>query len=145
MLDLGRYVLLSEGEADSGGRAKVTILADACEALLGAVFLDGGFAPSREVIRKLWQPRLSREERDLPDPKSALQEWAQGLGMAIPVYAVTGRDGPDHAPRFRAEVRIPGRKPAAGEGTSKRLANEQACRDIDVLLRVALGARPTTP
>jgi ribonuclease III len=131
-LDLGRFLVLSDGEAVSGGRAKATILADACEALLGAVFQDGGFAAARDVVRKLWQPRLAVEVRDLPDPKSALQEWAQGLGMAIPVYVVTGRDGPDHAPRFKAEVRIPGRKPAAGEGTSKRLA-EQAAATVFLL------------
>ena len=125
-LDLGRYLTLSDGEADSGGREKLTILADACEALLGAVFLDGGFEAARRVVRGLWQPRLIKEERDRPDPKSALQEWAQGLGMAIPVYTVTGREGPDHAPRFKAEVRISGRKPAAGEGTSKRLAEQAA-------------------
>ena len=125
-LDLGRHLVLSEGEADSGGRAKLTILADACEALLGAIFLDGGFEAARLVVQRHWQPRLDSDERDRPDPKSALQEWAQGLGMAIPVYAVTGRQGPDHAPHFTAEVRISGRKPAAGQGTSKRLAEQEA-------------------
>ena len=125
-LDLGRHLLLSEGEADSGGRAKLTILADACEALLGAIFLDGGFAAARDVVQRLWQSRLGRDERDRPDAKSALQEWAQGLGLAIPTYAVTARKGPDHAPHFTAEVRIAGRKPAAGEGTSKRIAEQGA-------------------
>ena len=125
-LDLGRHLVLSEGEADSGGRAKLTILADACEALLGAVFLDKGFEAARKVVQRLWQPRMGNEARDRPDPKSALQEWAQGLGLVIPVYVVTDRKGPDHAPHFTAEVRLPGRKAAAGEGTSKRLAEQSA-------------------
>lgn len=125
-LELGRHLVLSEGEDESGGRAKLTILADACEALLGAIFLDGGFEPSRAVVQRLWKPLLDKDERDRPDPKSALQEWAQGLGMAIPLYAVTGRQGPDHAPHFTAEVRIAGRKPATGQGTSKRLAEQAA-------------------
>jgi ribonuclease III len=126
VLELGRHLVLSEGEADSGGRSKLTILADACEAVLGAIFLDGGFEPARATVQKLWLPRLATEERDRPDPKSALQEWAQGLGMAIPVYVLTDRKGPDHAPHFTAEVRIPSRKAAAGEGTSKRLAEQAA-------------------
>ena len=125
-LDLGKYLILSEGEADSGGRTKATILADACEALLGAIFLDGGFAPARKVVQRHWQSRLAAEERDKPDPKSALQEWAQGLGLAIPLYEVTDRRGPDHAPHFTAQVRIAGRKPASGEGRSKRLAEQAA-------------------
>ena len=135
-LDLGRYLVLSEGEADSGGRAKITILADACEALLGAIFLDRGFDQARKVVLRLWQPRLDNEERDRPDPKSALQEWAQGLGFAIPTYTVTDRKGPDHAPHFTAEVRISGRKPASGEGTSKRLAEQAAAMSFLVREKV---------
>ena len=125
-LNLGHHIVLSGGEADSGGRSKATILADTCEAVLGAIFIDGGFEPARTAVERLWLGHLGTQQRDRPDAKSALQEWAQGQGMAIPAYAMTSRTGPDHAPQFTAEVRIPGRNPAVGEGSSKRLAEQAA-------------------
>ena len=124
--DLGHYIVLSSGEADTGGRAKATILADTCEALLGAVFLDGGFEAARKLVRRLWHGHLGSQQRDRPDAKSALQEWAQGLGQSIPVYTMMDRRGPDHAPRFTAEVRVTGREPAVGRGSNKRLAEQAA-------------------
>jgi len=126
-LDFGRHLILSESEASSGGRAKSTILADAMEALLGAVFLDAGYNAAREVVRRLWESQsdeLNTTAR--PDAKSALQEWAQGQGLALPQYTEIARKGPDHAPRFTSEVRITGRPPARGEGASKRAAEQAA-------------------
>ena len=109
-IGLGVHLILSESEADSGGREKTTILADAAEALLGAVFLDGGFEKARTVVRKLWQDQSEPVPEVAVDAKSALQEWAQGQGLALPKYIVVSRKGPDHAPHFTAEVTISGNK-----------------------------------
>ncbi len=125
-IGLGAHLILSDSEADSGGREKTTILADAAEAVLGAVFLDGGFEKARGVVRKLWQEQSEPVPEVAVDAKSALQEWAQGQGLALPKYTVVARKGPDHAPRFTAEVLIAGRAPAQGEGASKRIAEQAA-------------------
>ncbi len=125
-LDLGAYLVLSEAEAGSGGRTKETILADACEALLGAIFLEAGYDAVKRVVRQLWDSRVGASPADAADAKSLLQEWAQGQGLDLPVYVEVDRQGPDHAPRFTSEVRIKGRKPARGEGASKRAAEQAA-------------------
>jgi ribonuclease-3 len=138
-IDLGGHLILSESEADSGGRDKTTILADAAEALLGAVFIDGGFEKARNVVRKLWQEQSEPAPDVAVDAKSALQEWAQGQGLALPKYTVVSRKGPDHAPRFTAEVIIVGKAPAQGEGASKRIAEQAAATAL--LTREGVGGR----
>ncbi|KAB2912174.1 MAG: ribonuclease III [Hyphomicrobiaceae bacterium] len=125
-LDLGACLVLSESEDGSGGREKETILADACEALLGAIFLEAGYKTARDAVKKHWGSRLEASLIDAADAKSALQEWAQGQGLDLPTYTEVAREGPDHAPRFTAEVRIKGKKPARGEGASKRAAEQAA-------------------
>ena len=129
-LGLGSALVLSVSEADSGGREKDTILADACEALLAAVFLEAGFPVARDVIRRLWSPMVEKLPAVATDAKSALQEWAQGQGLALPEYVEVERHGPDHAPRFTSEVRIAGRKPARGEGANKRAAEQAAATEL---------------
>lgn len=131
-LGIGSHLILSESEAGSGGRAKGTILADAMEAILGAVFLDGGFEAARSVVRNLWTSQYDDQHSTSagPDAKSALQEWAQGKGLALPEYVEVSRKGPDHAPRFTSEVRISGCAPARGEGSSKRAAEQAAARTL---------------
>jgi len=124
--NLGTYLILSESEAGSGGRTKKTILADAMEAVLGAIFLDVGFAGARGAVRRLWQSLWEELPTVEADAKSALQEWAQGQGLALPEYVDVARKGPDHAPRFTTEVRISGKPPARGEGASKRAAEQAA-------------------
>ncbi len=138
-IGLGVHLILSESEAESGGRNKTTILADAAEALLGAVFIDGGFEKARAVVSKLWQDQSEPVPEVAVDAKSALQEWAQGQGLALPRYTVVSRKGPDHAPRFTAEVLIAGRAPAQGEGASKRIAEQAAASAL--LSREGVGAR----
>lgn len=129
---LGKHLILSESEAGSGGRAKGTILADAMEAILGAIFLDAGFEPARSAVRRLWASQDDQHTTSAagPDAKSALQEWAQGKGLALPEYVEVSRKGPDHAPRFTSEVRIGGCAPARGEGASKRAAEQSAARAL---------------
>jgi ribonuclease-3 len=138
-IGLGAHLILSESEADSGGRDKSTILADAAEALLGAVFVDGGFEKARAVVRRLWQDQSEVVPEVAVDAKSALQEWAQGQGLALPKYTVVSRKGPDHAPHFTAEVIIMGKAPAQGEGASKRVAEQAAATAL--LAREGVGAR----
>jgi ribonuclease III len=139
-LDLGPSLVLSEAEASSGGRDKDTILADACEALLGAVFLEAGYAKARDVVRLHWGSRLERTPIEAGDAKSVLQEWAQGQGLDLPQYVEVERKGPDHAPRFTAEVRIKSLKSARGEGANKRTA-EQAAAAV-LLWREGVWSRP---
>jgi ribonuclease-3 len=129
-LDLGPALVLSESEAGSGGREKETILADACEAVLGAVFLEAGYEKSREIVRLHWMPKLEGAPAVTADAKSALQEWAQGQGLELPNYIEVAREGPDHAPRFTSEVRIKSLKPARGEGASKRAAEQAAATKL---------------
>jgi len=139
-LDLGPSLVLSESEAGSGGRDKETILADACEALLGAIFIEAGYQAARNVIRAHWGAKLDGAPAEAADAKSALQEWAQGQGLDLPAYVEVERQGPDHAPRFTAEVRIKGKKPARGEGANKRAAEQAAATAL--LWREGVWKRP---
>lgn len=129
-IGLGDHLILSPSEIESGGRDKDTILADAVEALLAAVFLEAGFDPARSLIRRLWMVEIDRAPAVAIDAKSALQEWAQGRGLELPRYRSVERSGPDHAPRFVTEVRIEGCKPARGEGASKRSAEQAAAMEL---------------
>ena len=130
-IGLGEQLILSDSEASSGGREKVTILADACEAVLAAIFLEGGFDAARRIVRLHWAKRLETLPIEAADAKSALQEWAQGQGLDLPKYKELNREGPDHAPHFTTEVRVGGRKAplarvATGIGSSKRAAEQSA-------------------
>ena len=125
-LRLGDAMIMSTAEADQGGRDKDTILADGCEAILGAVFLEAGYSGAKKLIRRIWQPRFDGASSLDADPKSALQEWAQGRGLPLPVYDDVARHGPDHAPNFVTEVHISKHKPAQGQGATKRAAQQAA-------------------
>ncbi len=127
-IGLGDYVIMSANEASSGGRAKRKILGDACEAVLGALFLDGGYDVTREVISRYWSGRLSDDAAPLRDAKTALQEWAQGRGFDLPQYEVASRAGPDHEPHFTTSVKVGGLAPATGDGASKRAAQQAAAK-----------------
>lgn len=129
-IDLGRFLILSSGEARSGGRAKSTILANAMEAVLGAVFLDGGYREAHGVIARLWQEQLISGGEVPLDAKTALQEWVQGQGFELPVYKDIGRSGPDHEPLFSCEVRVDQVGVGRGEGSSKRAAEQSAAQDL---------------
>ncbi len=129
-LKLGDYLILSAGEARSGGRAKSTILANAMEAVLGAVFIDGGFKAADQVVKTLWEPHLDEGGTVLPDAKTALQEYVQGQGNDLPVYAEKERSGPDHDPQFVIEVRVEGFGAGTGRAGSKRAAEQKAARDL---------------
>ncbi len=125
-LGLGPFIAMSEAEAAAGGRDKDTILADGCEAVLGAVFLDGGFETARSVVQRLWAPLLAEAGPVPVDPKTTLQEWAQARRLPIPDYVEISRQGPDHSPVFTIAARVAGFAPAHGSGPSKRAAQEAA-------------------
>jgi len=125
-INLGPMMVLSSAEDDSGGRDKDTILADAIEALLAAIFLEAGFGAARDVIRMLWSPLVDGLPETVADAKSMLQEWAQGQGLPLPRYVEIERKGPDHAPVFTTEVSIDGKRPARGSGANKRAAEQAA-------------------
>lgn len=123
---VGPSLILGEGEVMSGGRRKLAILADACEALIGAVQVDGGYEAARAVVTRGFGDRIDRPLATMRDPKTVLQEWAQGLGHPTPVYREVGRTGPDHAPTFVVEVAIGAVGRIEGKGASKRIAEQDA-------------------
>lgn len=140
-LDLGALLLLSVAENDSGGRDKDTILADAMEAVLAAIFLEAGFTVARDVVRHLWSPLLDDLPETIADAKSMLQEWAQGQGLPLPRYVEIARHGPDHAPMFTTEVSIDGKRPARGSGANKRAAEQAAAAAMLAREGVIRGTR----
>jgi ribonuclease-3 len=101
-------------------------LADAVEALIAAIYLDGGLEAARQVIQRCWEPRLNMVITRPPNPKSDLQEWLARTGDARPEYVIDKREGPDHQPVFTVSVRVPGFAPSAGTGGSRRAAEEAA-------------------
>jgi ribonuclease-3 len=130
-LDLGRYLRLGRGEEKTGGRGKRNLLADAYEAGIAAIYLDGGLDPAaRFVQQSLLDPAMAHEPSLLgkADHKSALQEWLQQRGMGLVEYRVVKETGPDHQKVFFVEVRLGNRKLAASEGMSKKEAEQSAAR-----------------
>ncbi len=125
-LDLGPHLRLGGGEAQSGGRKKQAILADVCESVIGAVFLDGGYAAALKVVERHWSERMLMPKPALRDAKTALQEWAQARGLPPPLYREKERRGPDHSPEFLVSVELPGLKATEGAGLSKRSAEQAA-------------------
>ncbi|HVB90053.1 MAG TPA: ribonuclease III [Beijerinckiaceae bacterium] len=135
----GPYIRLGAGEARTGGRKKTAILADICESLIGAVFVDKGFVAAREVVNKAWRDRMLAPKHALRDAKTALQEWAQARGLAAPTYSETARMGPHHAPEFLIRVEIAGFEPLEARGRSKRMAEQAVARAFLVREGVALA------
>jgi len=126
---LGEHIVLAKSEISSGGRAKPAILACACEAVIAALYLDGGLEAARRFVERYWQEGFASLKHDMRDAKTALQEWAQARKFS-PQYRPVGREGPDHAPRFKVEVTVQGFAPETGEGGSKREAEQDAARRL---------------
>lgn len=136
-LRLGEHLRLGRGEEKTGGREKQTLLADAFEAVVAAVYLDAGLGAAREVLQRvLFEQALEeRGERIAEsDRKSALQEFLQGRGQAPAEYRLAGESGPDHQKVFQIEVWINGECMAKGEGSTKKEAEQQAARSALELL-----------
>ena len=130
MVDLGAVLRLGKSEMATGGRRKTALLGDAMEAVIAAVYLDGGFVAARDMILRLWGARIDRVAEDARDAKTALQEWAQARGMAPPTYAEVARTGPDHAPLFTIEAWMPSGEVARAEARVKRQAEQAAARAL---------------
>ena len=138
-IGLDDYLRLAKGEEAAGERRNPALLADACEAVIGALYLDGGLAVAWAFVERLWGARLEAEARPPQDAKTALQEWAQARALGLPKYREVGREGPAHEPYFTLEVEVAGAgaQPARGEGRSKRLAEQAAAARL--LARVRGG------
>lgn len=129
-IDLGAVLRLGKSEAQTGGRRKTALLADAMEAVIAAVYLDGGLEAAKRVMLRLWQDHLTHVAKDARDAKSTLQEWAQARGHPPPTYTEVAREGPDHAPVFEIEVRLHTGETAKAKATSKRHAEQQAAQTL---------------
>lgn len=125
-IGLNRFLLMSDNEVSSGGRERESTLGDACEAVIAAIYLDGGLSAARKFIEKSWAPQFNSGPVETKDPKTLLQELVQGQGYPLPEYVVTSRSGPDHAPVYEVEVRIAPHGHAAATGASKRDAERHA-------------------
>ena len=126
-LGLGDFIQLSRSERDSGGAGKPAILADACEAVVAALYLDGGLRVAERFVRRYMEPLLGDFAAGaVKDPKTALQEWAAARGMATPRYEVVNQEGPPHEPHFTVAVRLGNGDPETGKGGSKRAAEQEA-------------------
>jgi ribonuclease-3 len=124
-IGLGQFVRLARGEDATAARKNIATLPDAMEAVIGALYLDGGFPAARAFIHRYWQRDLAVSETPA-DPKTALQEWAQGQGLPLPTYRVIKNSGPAHAPVFMIEAGVKGHDPVQAQGDSKRAAQKAA-------------------
>ena len=129
-IDLGAALKLGRSEMLSGGRKKTAILGDEMEAVLAAVYLDAGFDTVSALILRLWGERINTAEQDARDPKTTLQEWAQGHKMPPPKYVEIGRSGPDHAPVFKIEAQLSNGASATASAPSKRQAQQMAASKL---------------
>jgi ribonuclease-3 len=140
-LDLGEHMILGRGEEKTGGRKKQALLADTCEALIAAIYLDGGLEPARQFILRELGPIL--EDAGRPDyfgrdHKSRLQEALQGLGRPLPIYRIAGEIGPEHRKLFHVEVVVAGEVVAQGAGRTKKDAEQDAAKSaLDTLKKTS--------
>ena len=128
---------LPKAEEEAGERDNPALLSDVCEAVIGALYLDGGLEAARAFVEPRWTPLLEADLTPPQDPKTTLQEWAQGRGLPLPDYSEVGREGPAHEPCFTVAVRVVGHAPAAGRGRSKRQAERAAAAALLAVLRGA--------
>lgn len=125
-IGLAPYVAMSAGEERSGGREKPAILADICESLIGALYLDGGLSPAKAFVMRHWEGPLLSASSTGKDAKTQLQEWAQARGLTPPTYTDIACDGPPHAPEFTVEVRLDAERHCQAKGGSKQTAEQRA-------------------
>ena len=129
-IELGPHLVLSRAEAAAGAAGNPGILADACEALIASIFVDGGFAAASSFVRRFWEPLIDEMEEPPRDPKTALQEWAQARGLALPAYELVSTSGPDHSPLFTVAASVAGGDRATATASSKRLAEARAAASL---------------
>jgi ribonuclease-3 len=125
-VDLGSALRFANGRAPRASLLTTNVLGDACEALIAAIYEDGGLDAARAFIATHWRDRLTTAALPGRNPKAALQEWAQAQGFDVPSYVIAAKSGPDHEPRFDVEVRVASLAPARGEGKTRREAEQAA-------------------
>ena len=123
---LGSYMQIASGEVLSGGRDNASNLEDALEALIGAMYLDGGMEAAEQFITPRWTELARKVEAPPKDAKTALQEWAQARGLPVPSYTLAQSTGPAHAPEFTIEAAVQGYAPVSAKAASKRAAEQAA-------------------
>jgi ribonuclease III len=133
-IGLGAVISVSSGEAKAGVKQRATVLADALEAALGALYLDAGLPPARDFIHRAWGQAMEDQAEPPKDPKSALQEWAHKHLRSVPAYAVTQRSGPPHAPAFTVTAKV-GEWSAMGTAGSKQAAEQAAAAALMASIR----------
>ena len=127
---LGAHIRVAAAEGATGGREKPAILADCCEAVIGALFLDGGFEAAQRFILEWWRPLIEEAQTAVKDHKTALQEWAQERGQTPPDYEIVDRAGPPHATTFTVQARLINGRSATGRGPSRRSAEQAAAKTL---------------
>ncbi len=125
-LGVPAYIIMTSGEEASGGRNNRNNMENTLEAIIGAIYLDGGLEPAKSFITRYWEKSIEDMKEPPKDAKTSLQEWAQGRGLPIPVYEVADTYGPAHEPHFRIRVSVKGLDPVEAEGTSKKRAEKLA-------------------
>lgn len=125
-IGLAPHLRLGFADGAAGGRAHKALLADSCEAVIGALYLDGGLEAATDFVLRHWQTGLGDVNEIPQDAKTALQEWAQARGLEPPTYKLAAKEGPDHEPVFRVAMKLKGHRVANGEGRSKRAAEQAA-------------------
>ena len=129
-IGLAEYLSLSNGEHLTGGRENPGLLADATEAVIAAIYMDGGLEAAKAFVHNNWT-EMMRDNRHPPkDAKTKLQEWAQGHGLGLPSYRITGQEGPDHQPVFSVEVTVEKQLVLSGQGSNKRAAEQAAAEAL---------------
>ena len=140
LTQIGRAAGIDAALTHSSGEANDSIVADATEAVIAALYLDGGFSAAAQFIERHWSPLIKVSEAPPRDAKTALQEWSQARGLGLPKYRDTAREGPDHEPLFTVEVTVAGGPPARAQGSSKRAAEQEAAALLLVQLEPADGS-----
>jgi len=125
-IGLGNQLIVSAGEDAAGVRENPSVLADVCEAVIAALYLDGGLAAARRFVEQRWEARLNALGEPPRDPKTTLQEWVQARGLPLPAYRTVATEGPAHRRRFTVTVNVEGLDPATASGSSKRAAETAA-------------------
>ena len=136
LTEIGRAVGIDTALNHAGGESNDNLVADATEAVIAALYFDGGFSVAAKFIERYWSPLIRISDAPPRDAKTALQEWSQAQGLGLPDYRDVARNGPDHKPVFTVEVTVPGYAPARAQGSNKRTAEQEAA----VLLLAQLEA-----
>jgi ribonuclease III len=129
-MDIGRYIKMADGEEAMGGRQNPRNIENALEAIIGAIYQDGGLEMAKEFIIRWWGALVSNMTEPPKDAKTVLQEWAQGEGYPIPTYEVIQTDGPPHAPVFTVRLQLPGSHPEEAKGESKKKAEKEVAKQM---------------